>query len=226
MNRLMSFGSRLRWARERLKLGQGEVATACGWRSQSRVSNYERDVREPTFADVRRLAQAVQVNPEWLINGTGLAVELELPSDHALELTAAITTPSRKAPVEGTAQGDEGGTWVTLERSAGQNDGWIDVPSSDPNAYALRIRGDAMSPTIRDGWFIVLEPGHSAMPGEFVLVTTQDGHSMVRELLFERANTIALASINETQPRITLPQQEIHTMHYVGFIVPPSKHRR
>ncbi len=63
------------------------------------------------------------------------------------------------------------------------------------------------------------------MPGEFVLVVTKDGHSMVKELLFEGADSISLASINGAHSHLTLQRDAIRTMHYVGFIVPPSKHR-
>ncbi len=142
-----------------------------------------------------------------------------------LEPGPDITAPPKQAPVVGTAQAGDDGYWVELEHPVGHGDGWIDVPSRDPNAYSIRVRGDSMTPTIRDGWFIVVEPGHAVVPGEFVLVITKDGRSMVKELLFERADAVSLASINEAHPRLTLQRDEIRIMHYVGFIVPPSKHR-
>ena len=63
----MSFGKRLKVARESAGYNQTEFAQACGWASaQSRVANYEADNREPTLADIIKMAKIAGVPPEEL----------------------------------------------------------------------------------------------------------------------------------------------------------------
>lgn len=125
--------------------------------------------------------------------------------------------------IVGTAQLGDGGYWHELDYAPGDGDGYIDVPSADPNAYALRVRGDSMAPAIRDGWYVVIEPSGAISPGEYVMVKTTDGRCMVKELLWERGDQIVLMSVNEQHGRLTLRRDEIEKIHHVAFIAPPSK---
>lgn len=55
----MSLGSKIRAARELLGLSQLSLALRCGWESQSRIGNYEKDQREPSLNDLKKLAKAL-----------------------------------------------------------------------------------------------------------------------------------------------------------------------
>src|SRR5690606_15695783 len=50
-------------------------------------------------------------------------------------------------------------------------------------AYALRVRGDSMHPAIRNGSFVVAEPGRACVPGEYVVLVLTTGQKMVKELV-------------------------------------------
>jgi phage repressor protein C with HTH and peptisase S24 domain len=129
------------------------------------------------------------------------------------------------APVVGTAQLGPDGFWAETDHPTGHGDGYVDVPTRDPNAYALRVRGDSMAPAIRNGWLVVVEPNHQAVTGELVLVCTNDGRCMIKELLADRTDDVYLGSVNQDHKPITLQRSEITKLHYVGFIAPPSKMR-
>ncbi|PHR17865.1 MAG: transcriptional regulator [Sphingopyxis sp.] len=62
-----SLGKRIKHYRKEAGLTQGQLAKACGWGSQSRVGNYELDTREPSFADLEAIADAVGVDITALI---------------------------------------------------------------------------------------------------------------------------------------------------------------
>ncbi|TVP56150.1 MAG: LexA family transcriptional regulator [Halomonadaceae bacterium] len=64
-----TIGSRIRYARQQAGLTQPELAGRCGWSGQSRVSNYEREIREPRSSDVKHLANALGVSEAWLWTG-------------------------------------------------------------------------------------------------------------------------------------------------------------
>ena len=63
-----TLGSRIAHYRKLKGLSQQALANECGWESQSRVGNYERDTREPSFEDLRRIAKALEVSLNDLLN--------------------------------------------------------------------------------------------------------------------------------------------------------------
>lgn len=77
--------------------------------------------------------------------------------------------------------------------------GWdeINVPQiTDGNAYALKIAGDSMKPAYRDGDVILVSPAAPVRKGDRVVVKTNDGEVLVKELKRRSTNSIELLSIN------------------------------
>lgn len=131
-----------------------------------------------------------------------------------------IISPTRRIEIVGTAQLGNDGYWVGLDIA----EGWVETWSRDEDAYALRLKGDSMAPAIRSGWIAVCEPNHRLVPGEYVMVTTTDGQSMVKELLFENEEGVNLASVNSAYgERRVIAWADIDKIHYVGNILAPSK---
>lgn len=65
-----SLGQRIRRLRKQVNLSQAQLAEACGWKSQSRVGNYEVGSREPNLADIAAMARALRVDPSQLLLNT------------------------------------------------------------------------------------------------------------------------------------------------------------
>ena len=131
-----------------------------------------------------------------------------------------------RAPIVGNVQLDPDGWWTKRDYPPGENDGFVHVPPGDPEVYALRVRGDSMAPTIRNGWLAVVEPNSETHPGEFVLVCTCGGRCSFKELRYERDNEYTFGSINENHPAITLQKSDITRLHPVFLIAPPSAARQ
>jgi phage repressor protein C with HTH and peptisase S24 domain len=108
---------------------------------------------------------------------------------------------------------------------AGGGDEFVAWPTTDPNAYALRVKGDSMQPRIRPGELVVVEPNARVAPGHDVLVRTKDGRRMVKQLLYQRGGEVALGSINQAHKQTTITLEEIESMHFVAGIVPQSSFR-
>jgi phage repressor protein C with HTH and peptisase S24 domain len=140
--------------------------------------------------------------------------------DSNVEPGPPIVSAVRRIDIMGTAQLGPEGHWTGLDHTAG----WVETYSRDADAYALRLKGDSMAPAIRSGWVAVCEPNHRLVAGEYVMVTTNDGQSMVKELLFETEEGVSLMSINAAYgERRTVAWEDIETIHYVGAILGPSK---
>lgn len=78
-----NLGQHLRSARSRWGLSQDELAVRCGL-TQAHISYFERGERQPTLAQLARLAEVLQVSLQWFLSGDNypgtdwrdLAVEL------------------------------------------------------------------------------------------------------------------------------------------------------
>lgn len=202
---------------ERLGVTQGAIGHWLNGRRQPKLDVINRLLRE---LDLPALSVTIapDENTDTRENATQGAEQTA-----SIELVPGrpIADLFRRVPIKGTAQLGPEGYWDTLETA----DGWIDIPTTDPDAYSLRVKGDSMSPAIRSGWAIWCEPNHPLVPGEYVMVRRTNGETMVKELLFETAEAVNLMSVNGDYGRISIPREEIAHIHYVGGIVQASKIR-
>lgn len=123
----------------------------------------------------------------------------------------------------GTASLGDDGFWAEIEYPVGHGDGYIEWPTQDPNAYAIRCRGDSMRPRLKHGEFVIIEPGTEPIAGDEVLVKARDGRVMVKELVAIRDGMVRLLSVNETHGAISLALADIEVMHFVGGLARRSK---
>lgn len=86
----------------------------------------------------------------------------------------------------------------------------IDFPNlEDDHAYALEVRGDAMSPTYRDGDLLVLSPVANVRRHDRIVLRTADGALMAGILARRTAQKIELASFAESTSVQTFPIREV-----------------
>jgi len=100
----MDFRTNLRRLRKHEQLSQEQLAHACGWTGQSRISNYESGAREPTLADLFVLAKALKVSVSELIGerGEGSASQSGRPDFETMG--GAVTVLTKYIAVTGDPQ--------------------------------------------------------------------------------------------------------------------------
>ena len=178
------------------------------------------ETKDPRHSNIQRLADYFNISADAL-RTIDLEKSMEGGNDGAKEaldelIEAPKLRPFKNVPVVGAV---EGGLDGYLEHTDLQ-DGTIEYPAKYPDTYALRVRGDSMRPRIKSGEFIVVEPHVKALPGDDVVVVCKDGRKMVKELLYSRDNEITLGSINNCYKPVSLPKDQIDTIHYVAAIIP------
>lgn len=95
-------GDRLRKARERLQLGQGEFADLLGV-SRGLVSNYERDeITRPKAIVMRQWAESTGVDLDWLMWGVAQAPPPTTKQPGEPNKALAKLTASRRGRAGGT----------------------------------------------------------------------------------------------------------------------------
>lgn len=209
-----------------------EVARALN-QSQQVINNWER--RGISKAGMLKAQGALGCSATWLETGIGpmttapgvASAELTDESGRldpelgAFEDTNHRRLPKgRRIPVVGQAQGGPDGYISIHDYPPEHSDGWIVLPSQDPAAYGLRVRGDSMRPRIKSGEFILVEPSFEAQPGDDVVVKFDDGSAVAKELLWVRDDEVCLGSINNGVPPMTRPLSSVLTIHRIAAIIP------
>lgn len=209
--------------RERLRLLLKEISQAdLAQKSGVSASYINRCLKEPgephakTIGEVtaRKLESGGRKPEGWLdTRGHG-----HHASVHEFD-PAPTLRPFSNVPVVGSVTGGADGYLTEMEHP-GSGEGVITYPAKDADAYAVRVRGDSMRPRIKAGEFIVCEPNTECQPGDDVVVVLADGRRMVKELLYIRDGEATLGSVNNGHANVTVPLQDIKTMHYVAAIIP------
>lgn len=230
-----TLGSRIKRLRKQKGFSQKQLAEECGWSSQSRIGNYESDLREPNLADLTLLAPALGVSVAELIVGTDSQQHFPALTNQAPHtLTLAPTkvgsvvrpigpTKEGVVPVVGTAKLGIDGYFEALDFPVGHGDGYLHIYSDDPNAYGLRVIGDSMHPRIKSGEYVLIEPNKMFVTGDEVMVQTQDGRSMIKEFIYLREGVYRFDSVNQDHSPLHLDQNEVNKVHLVGGILKSSR---
>lgn len=230
-----TLGSRIKRLRKQKGFSQKQLAEECGWSSQSRIGNYEGDLREPNLADLTLLAPALGVSVAELISGTNS--QQLVPALANLEpqilgwppkKTGSVVKPigptkEGVVPVVGTAKLGMDGYFEALDFPVGHGDGYLHIYSDDPNAYGLRVIGDSMHPRIKSGEYVLIEPNKIYITGDEVMVQTQDGRSMIKEFIYLRDGVYRFDSVNQDHSPLHLDQHEVAKVHLVGGILKSSR---
>ncbi|HTH17260.1 MAG TPA: helix-turn-helix transcriptional regulator [Magnetospirillum sp.] len=113
-------------------------------------------------------------------------------------------------PLIGSAQAGDRGYFDDAGYPVGGS--WDEIPFpevSDPHAYALEVSGDSMEPLYRDGDRIIVSPAASVRRGDRVVVRTNEGEVMVKQLVRQTAKRIELASLNPAHQGRSLATEEV-----------------
>ena len=228
MSSCMTFGDRLRGAREQagMRLGkslsQRQLALRCGWPSQSRVANYENGSRQPGLEEIVLLAEALDVNPEWLAFGGVPSEAVAADAERAAQ---------RLVPVISTIQA---GLAAEIVDPYEPGDGLHQLPVDTghrrplgPNAFALLVVGDSMSPEFVEGDVVVVDPAVPVRPGAVVVARLNDEREATlkryrdRGLDAEGQPVFELVPTNENYPTVRVCAENPGSL--VGPVV---EHRR
>jgi len=128
--------------------------------------------------------------------------------------------PSRMVPVVGHVKGGVDGYLEEMNFPVGHGEGFVEYWTKDPQAYALRVKGDSMHPRYRAGEFIIVTPNIEPQPGRDVMVKLKDGRKLLKQLNWKRGDEMQLVSINDGYEPYTISTDEIESIQRVAGGVP------
>ena len=162
------------------------------------------------------IANYLKINLNWLVNGVGEMESCQLKNE--IEYIGRIKEGT--IIVKGEAVMGTDGAFLMDEDFNGR----LKFYSDDPNAFALKVKGDSMFPRINSGEFVVIEPKITPCSGDEVLVRTKDGRNMIKKLEFYRDYMYRFTSINQDHPPITLDEDEVEKIMFVSAIVKSTRY--
>jgi phage repressor protein C with HTH and peptisase S24 domain len=165
---------------------------------------------EPTRKVLIALAEAGEVNLDWLMTGKGPANSRQAPGSDSLTRVNLYTPPE---PVNDTVVPSPNGilTGVAFCRN------WLGRHGLDAKSLkAANIRGNSMEPTIRNGDNILIDMGsREILDGEIYAI--RDGETlMIKRLQRQLGGRVRMISDNALYPVIDAPMADLDV---VGKVV-------
>jgi SOS-response transcriptional repressor LexA/transcriptional regulator with XRE-family HTH domain len=176
---------------------------------------------------------------EALDRGLRRMLKILPPYDPSLEkriLLAETLTPAMKMegaggitpspsvhpiPIISYADAGIGLPYTDQDYPPGASDEYLPRPNdvADPSAYALKVKGDSMSPKLDENDIVIVSPGKEAGNNTIAVVRTVGDEVYLKKVTFS-GNRVILYSINTRYPPISLARDEIRFIHPVVWIKP------
>lgn len=199
----------------------GDIAELCAVSSSAVTQWKDGPTKSITLEPAIKIERASGYSALWIASGKGEKLARPIADEDDAEFAGEIKKLKR-VPIVGTAKLGDNGYYEELSPIAGGGDGAIEMVTSDPKAYGLRVRGQSMFPAIRDGWYVLVEPNATPATGEYVLIKLNNGKKMVKELLYRRTTSVEVMSVNGGE-RLSFDINELEALEAVSAVVPPSK---
>lgn len=175
------------------------------------------DIKDPKYTLLKNIADYFKVSVDELVESS-LKHNKDLNNAESRVASVAF----KQIPVVGGAQLGADGYWLDFQYPVGFGDGYVNWPSNDPDAFALRCKGDSMKPRIKNGEYVIIEPNHAYQPGDEVLLVSKQEEVMIKTFLYERDDEIMVMSINEEHPPLRFDIDNVEHLYYVAGIAKPS----
>ena len=183
-------GNRLRKARERAGLSQETLAKMLKIGKRTLI-DYEKGVSEPKVSVVKSIAEICNVNPNWLLTGEG---------DMFRRMRDAVEFVPTAVPIIST---ESPAGFPSLPPDRDRIEDYLYVPGVPENSYALKVRGDSMLPTIRNGDYVIFVPTTEIKNGDIVIVRNEWNEVILRRYRVKNGE-VFLTSDNPEYPTVRL----------------------
>jgi phage repressor protein C with HTH and peptisase S24 domain len=160
---------------------------------------------------------------EWRTLGLEVQISEELQSE--VEDAPPINGALKRIPVVGRVQAGPDGLLHIDDFQPDHPDGFMLWWSTCANAYALRIRGESMSPRYLPGEFVGVDPCADVNPSDEVIVLLKNGQRMIKRLLWLRDEQACFESVNKNFQNIILDLEDVEGLHLVLGNIPKAAFR-
>ena len=189
------------------RIRQADIVERAGFQ-KSNVSRYVTGKTKPNGEALAKLAAALGVSPEWLI-GEGP----DLTRDELSRMSLTYTQASaRQVNVLGDVAA---GVPIPAQEDI------VGSIYTEKDVFALRIKGDSMSPRIMDGDVVLVDQNACPEDGDVVIALV--GDEATCKILKKTHDRVTLVPFNAAYPPFVYTGDEIADLHVLGVVV-ESRH--
>ncbi len=201
-----TIGERLRSARENKELDQASLAGKAGIVTRT-LQRWEKGEQVPDGIAITRLARATGVQASWLLTGEGEMYPSPSRPDNVYTLPGSNRRRVRTVDLPLIAAVPAGKVATLFHPD--YVDDYVTVDDvKDAQAFALKVKGNSMSPRIEDGDVVIVSPQQEARSGD-VCVARVNGEDTLKKVKFE-GNYIHLIPLNPEYDPVTVKKRDVN----------------
>jgi len=201
-----SIGERLRAARAGKELDQSVLAEKAGVVTRT-LQRWEKGEQVPDGVSITRLAKATGVQASWLLTGEGEMYSTPARPDNVYTLPGTARRKSRLVDLP-VISAVPAGKVATLFHPDYVDD-YVTVDDvKDPQAFALKVKGNSMAPRIEDGDVVIVSPVQEARSGDICVIRV-NGEDTLKKVKLE-GNYIHLIPLNPEFEPVTVKRKEVN----------------
>jgi len=158
--------------------------------TQVAIRNYMRGIKIPNAQALVKLSKALNTTVDYLLSGS----------------------PKRpdRIPLLSKIPGGDPVLWTDGEYPAGFGEEYLDRGDiTDPNAYALLVDGDSMSPRINSGDVVIISPNTPVLNRSIAVVAIKGEERTLKTVIFLPNGKILLQPENPAYSPLVLNETEI-----------------
>jgi len=201
-----TIGERLREARENKEMDQVTLADKAGVVART-LQRWEKGEQVPDGVSITRLAKATGVQASWLLTGEGDMYAVPSRPENMYILPGSSRRRNRLVDLP-LISAVPAGKVATLFHPDYAED-YVTVDDiKDPQAFALKVKGNSMATRIEDGDVVVVSPQQEARSGD-VCVVRVNGEDTLKKVKFE-GNYIHLIPFNPEFDPVVVKRREVN----------------
>lgn len=201
-----TIGDRIREARDTKELDQATLAAKAGIVTRT-LQRWEKGEQVPDGVAITRLARATSVQASWLLTGEGEMYPVPSRPENVYTLPGSNRRRVKTVDLP-LISAVPAGKVATLFHPDYVDD-YVTVDDvKDPQAFALKVKGNSMSPRIEDGDVVIVSPQQEARSGD-ICVARVNGEDTLKKVKFE-GNYIHLIPLNPEFEPVTVKKRDVN----------------
>jgi len=171
------------------------------------LQRWEKGEQVPDGVSITRLAKATGVQASWLLTGEGEMYPSPTRPDNVYSLPGTVRRKSRLVDLP-VISAVPAGKVATLFHPDYVDD-YVTVDDvKDPQAFALKVKGNSMAPRIEDGDVVIVSPVQEARSGDICVIRV-NGEDTLKKVKLE-GNYIHLIPLNPEFEPVTVKRKEVN----------------
>jgi repressor LexA len=186
----MDLKDRLAYMMKRREIANAAELSRQTGLTQVAIRNYLRGIKVPNSQALVKLSRALFITTDYLLTGSQMRPD--------------------RIPLLSKIPGGNPVAWTDGEYPAGFGEEFLDRGEViDPNAFALIVDGDSMSPRINSGDIVIISPNTPVINRSIAAVEINHEERTLKTVIFLPKGKILLQPENDKYPPLVLDEKHI-----------------